>query len=924
MRDCVLCSLALRMSQSDTAEISWPGIIEAALQEVLEERRPGAAQRFLCTALRGFRWTCTGSSRWDALTAGGAWLSGFAKASAEMGAKAGRLWAWLRSQHRSGAKTEPEVDQTETAEAAGDGTEPKVDRTETAQAAGDGIGPAPNTSAEKGPEVEEASKSPKAAGSDNQYKAASSEDAKAPSKTNDVSCSGETPSPLSFSAFNVNGSGVSTDLASTSTPPVGSVSMCNASFSGVSHTSGLAAPAFAANVANLSVSALSVNTGSPIPGVGASVNMFNVTAQGASVHLGQPGLRRDVGIDCFNMSFQGLVATSADLTVEFGRLKFGNLSVGCRGGPIKLDLNILNWFTNLGLGGGGGGGGGGGSSANAAGGGGGGGGSRAVGNGGRGGGGSGGGAGGGSGSGGGEGGFFDKLQQALEQRFPNRQWEIGGPVSSGASETQPSGGGSGKQGSGGSATQPGGGGPATTSSAQSDVVPVTAVASVMAATAGAAFGLAVVGGPPGVAAAAAAVTGAAASSYTAAGGGSAGVPAAAAVTAGACAAAGPVGGLAVAAGFGICVASGCTVLPVLTSAAKLAGVLVSPSDSPHQSASPSDVLHHRNLSQSNRGFWAYHGTSKANAEKIMKDGFKTSSNGMLGKGVYVSRDLEKAECFARSHNGIRKEDGHIVSVWVEPGQVATVDASSGSSSAARQAWRGAGFNTAFTPAGEGVKREEHCVSDAAAVTPIVAVPLAIADQSQIYGSGRGFFLAPKYPQDHVAPFLTQALGQPAASAASSNAAKPTSPVRSTSSPSAAAGSAPDVAAGSASSATSGPSSTGAAGVPSSGVPGSASGRARSAASGTGGSPSGAELDADLVMLLQELAAAEGISLTDGDLQRLATYAEAGHQEQDDDEEERKELCTMCRAFGKPCCMLCLLGRSSKRVALIRGNVHGFA
>ncbi|KAK2827290.1 hypothetical protein Q7C36_018216 [Tachysurus vachellii] len=38
----------------------------------------------------------------------------------------------------------------------------------------------------------------------------------------------------------------------------------------------------------------------------------------------------------------------------------------------------------------------------------------------------------------------------------------------------------------------------------------------------------------------------------------------------------------------------------------------------------------------------YHGTSRQAAEQIMKTGFKQSAGGMLGRGVYLSRDLNKA------------------------------------------------------------------------------------------------------------------------------------------------------------------------------------------------------------------------------------------------------------------------------------------
>lgn len=38
----------------------------------------------------------------------------------------------------------------------------------------------------------------------------------------------------------------------------------------------------------------------------------------------------------------------------------------------------------------------------------------------------------------------------------------------------------------------------------------------------------------------------------------------------------------------------------------------------------------------------YHGTSRNAAQQIMACGFRLSANGMLGRGVYLSRDLNKA------------------------------------------------------------------------------------------------------------------------------------------------------------------------------------------------------------------------------------------------------------------------------------------
>ncbi|CAL8283665.1 unnamed protein product [Boreogadus saida] len=48
--------------------------------------------------------------------------------------------------------------------------------------------------------------------------------------------------------------------------------------------------------------------------------------------------------------------------------------------------------------------------------------------------------------------------------------------------------------------------------------------------------------------------------------------------------------------------------------------------------------------QPNRGqtYVMYHGTTKTIAKAIQREGFKPSAGGMLGRGVYLSRDLNKA------------------------------------------------------------------------------------------------------------------------------------------------------------------------------------------------------------------------------------------------------------------------------------------
>ena len=44
----------------------------------------------------------------------------------------------------------------------------------------------------------------------------------------------------------------------------------------------------------------------------------------------------------------------------------------------------------------------------------------------------------------------------------------------------------------------------------------------------------------------------------------------------------------------------------------------------------------------NKTYVMYHGTTRTNATAIQRNGFKQSADGMLGCGVYLSRDLQKA------------------------------------------------------------------------------------------------------------------------------------------------------------------------------------------------------------------------------------------------------------------------------------------
>ena len=47
---------------------------------------------------------------------------------------------------------------------------------------------------------------------------------------------------------------------------------------------------------------------------------------------------------------------------------------------------------------------------------------------------------------------------------------------------------------------------------------------------------------------------------------------------------------------------------------------------------------------------AYHGTAASNVESILASGLRESEKGMLGKGVYVSRDIRKTFWYTEDKN----------------------------------------------------------------------------------------------------------------------------------------------------------------------------------------------------------------------------------------------------------------------------------
>lgn len=111
----------------------------------------------------------------------------------------------------------------------------------------------------------------------------------------------------------------------------------------------------------------------------------------------------------------------------------------------------------------------------------------------------------------------------------------------------------------------------------------------------------------------------------------------------------------------------------------------------------------------------YHGTSQYAAAQIMRNGFKQSEVGMLGRGVYLSRDLNKA---SRYPLGLPEHQRVVIRVRVNVGRVKKIDHQG---HRMQKTWHDHGYDTAWCPPGCGMVRsglEEDCVWDPARVEVI--------------------------------------------------------------------------------------------------------------------------------------------------------------------------------------------------------------
>uniref|UniRef100_A0A3B3C9Q5 PARP catalytic domain-containing protein n=1 Tax=Oryzias melastigma TaxID=30732 RepID=A0A3B3C9Q5_ORYME len=112
--------------------------------------------------------------------------------------------------------------------------------------------------------------------------------------------------------------------------------------------------------------------------------------------------------------------------------------------------------------------------------------------------------------------------------------------------------------------------------------------------------------------------------------------------------------------------------------------------------------------ENGRTYVMYHGTTRESAESIWENGFQRSSKGMLGPGVYLSRDLKKAERYPINHPD---EDRVIIKVKVDVGRVIAIRHQN---HPLQETWSSYGYDSAWVPPNCGMVKsglEENCIWD---------------------------------------------------------------------------------------------------------------------------------------------------------------------------------------------------------------------
>ncbi|KAK6468003.1 hypothetical protein HHUSO_G34349 [Huso huso] len=109
----------------------------------------------------------------------------------------------------------------------------------------------------------------------------------------------------------------------------------------------------------------------------------------------------------------------------------------------------------------------------------------------------------------------------------------------------------------------------------------------------------------------------------------------------------------------------------------------------------------------------YHGTTKKDAESITRYGFKQSEDGMLGRGVYVSRDFNKA---SRYPLHCPEREKRVLKLCVNVGRVKKIDR--------QKTWHHHGYDSAWVPPNCGMVAsglEEDCIWDPNRITVVEVI-----------------------------------------------------------------------------------------------------------------------------------------------------------------------------------------------------------
>ncbi|XP_069077597.1 uncharacterized protein [Pleurodeles waltl] len=114
--------------------------------------------------------------------------------------------------------------------------------------------------------------------------------------------------------------------------------------------------------------------------------------------------------------------------------------------------------------------------------------------------------------------------------------------------------------------------------------------------------------------------------------------------------------------------------------------------------------------ESGKCYTMYHGTFVTTARSIITSGFMASPDGMLGQGVYISRDMKKAQRYPLK---AAAKDKVVLILNVDVGKVKKIDQDN---HPMQKSWHSQGYDTAWVPPNCGMKSvpsglEEDCVWD---------------------------------------------------------------------------------------------------------------------------------------------------------------------------------------------------------------------